>query len=600
MRFPTGQSTLRPILFLGAVGAIFLLLFLRLVSLQIVNGVEFRDRSDNNRIRLIEVAAPRGIIRDIHGNIIVTNTASYSCYGVPNELWRDEQSTALLSSVLQFPNNELRSEILRPIRRSFKPVRLNRDLSFSTLSAFEEERDRFPGAFLEIEPKRFHPKKICPHVIGYVGEISEAELEQFPERKEGDLIGKRGLERLYDDQLRGKRGKRFSIVNVHGQEIQASEQYKEIAPIPGNDIWLTIDLGAQMLAESLLTDKIGAAVVIDIATGGVRVSASSPGYDPDIFSGALDPNDWMMLLTDERKPMLNRSVQTMYPPGSVIKMALLIEGLMSGEIDRQWTAHCPGIFYVGNHPFRCWRRGGHGTVNCTQAIEQSCDVFFYKLGMKIGVDGIYRALDRFHFGRKTGVDLSSEAAGLIPSSEYYDRRYGKNGWTVGYIPSIAIGQGEVLVTPMQLCAYAAALGDGKYWRQPYIVEMIRNPTTGIVLKPEHAEPIELKVTEEIINLVQEGMRLVVWGDRGTARAQRREETPIAGKTGTAQNAHGDDHAWFIGYAPVSAPRFAACALVEFGEHGSSVAAPLVRQMLEYMIHTEQPDELTVAQEEGAR
>lgn len=598
MKPTTGQSTLRPVLFLGFAGVIFLLLFLRLASLQIINGVEFRDRSDNNRIRLIEVAAPRGIIRDMHGRLLVTNTPSYSCYGVPNELWRDSEGTALLGSILEYPPSRLRSEILEPIRRSFQPVRLNRDLSFGKLSAFEEERDRIPGAFLEIEPKRFHPNSLCAHVIGYIGEISETELTEYPERKEGDLVGKRGLEKLYDAQLRGKKGKRFSIVNVHGQEIEASSQFEEIAPTPGNDLWLTIDRGAQMLAESLLTDKIGSIVVIDIANGGIRACASSPTYDPDVFSGALDASDWQMLLTDERKPMLNRSIQTMYPPGSVIKMAILTEGLMSGVIDENWTAHCPGIFYVGDHPFRCWKKGGHGTVNCIRAIEASCDVFFYKVGMKLGVDGIFRALDRFHLGRKTGVDLTSEAAGLIPSTEYYDRRYGKNGWTKGYIPSITIGQGEVLVTPLQLCAYAAALGDGKFWRQPYIVEKIQNPTTGVIILPERAEPIELNIPENILKIVREGMRLVVWGDFGTARAQRSKIAPIAGKTGTAQNPHGDDHAWFIGIAPEASPRYAACALVEFGEHGSSMAAPLVRQMLEYMIKSEQPETLTDLADQG--
>ena len=589
MSLPQNQSPLRPILFIGISGLIFLLLSVRLISLQIVDGVEFRDRSDNNRFRLIEVKAPRGAIRDINGDLLVTSTVSYSCYGVPNELWRDERSTTLLNSIFEYTDQDIRRDIIRPFRSSFRPVRLCRDLSFEQLSSFEEQRDLVPGAFLEIEPKRFHPDKLCPHIIGYIGEISERELADYPDRKSGDLIGKRGLEKLYDSDLRGRKGKRFSVVNVYGQEVRAADKFEEIPPVPGNDLQLTIDKKAQMLAESLLIGKVGAIVVMDVATGGIRAIASAPAYDPDIFSGTLQSKDWDALLADEDKPMLNRTVETMYPPGSSTKMALLIEGLMSGEIGTDWTVHCPGSYTVGNHTFKCWMKGGHGTVNVISAIEASCDVFFYTLGMRLGPDGIHRAYDRFHFGQKTGIDVTSEAAGLIPSTEYYDKRYGKNGWTRGYIPSISIGQGEVLVTPIQECAFAVALGDGKVWKQPYLVESIRNPVTGEVVKPERATPTELNVPPEIMNIAREGMRRVVWGDRGTARAQRNKDVPIAGKTGTAQNAHGDDHAWFMGYAPEAAPQYAACALVEFGEHGSSAAAPIVRQMLEYMILGEKTD-----------
>jgi len=325
----------------------------------------------------------------------------------------------------------------------------------------------------------------------------------------------------------------------------------------------------------------------------VRVAASSPSYDPDIFAGTLQSKDWDALLADENKPMLNRTVETMYPPGSSTKMALLIEGLVSGVITPSFTVHCPGSYTVGNHTFKCWKKGGHGTIGCVGAIEASCDVFFYTLGMKLGADGIHRAYERFHYGMKTGIDVTAEASGLIPSTEYYDRRYGKNGWTKGYIPSISIGQGEVLVTPIQQCAFAAAMGDGKVWKQPYFVESIRNPLTGVVITPERSEPIELNVPTEIMAIAKEGMRRVVWGDFGTARAQRNVDVPIAGKTGTAQNAGGDDHAWFVGYAPEAFPRYAACALVEFGLHGSSAAAPIVRQMLEYMVNSDKPDSTQV-------
>lgn len=479
----------------------------------------------------------------------------------------------LLEQILGFTEGFLPQE-LRPNRGTFAPVRIKRDLSFEELSKFEELRDLIPGAFLEMEQKRAYPDRLAPHAIGYVSEISKEELSRWPGLEMGDLVGKRGLERLHDAELRGRNGRRVSVVNAHGQEVGAVERLRRVEPIPGRELWLTLDLELQALAESLLVGKIGAIAAMDVRTGGILALASAPSYDPNIFAGRVNVSEWNVLLEDPSKPMLNRAVQTMYPPGSTIKMAMLLEGLESEAVTPEWSIHCPGHFTFGNRTFKCWRKGGHGRVSALTAIEASCDVYFYRLGLLIGVDGVHRAMSRFHLGRLTGIDQTSEAEGLAPSEAYYNKRYGPRGWTKGFILSIAIGQGEVLVTPVQMCAYAAAAADGKVWRQPHLVRAIYDPVTGKVATPPPPTDEPLNASAENIALIREGMRRVVWGESGTARGQRNQEVHIAGKTGTAQNAHGDDHAWFVGFAPVEDPIIATCVLVEFGEHGSSAAAPL--------------------------
>jgi penicillin-binding protein 2 len=563
-------------LFVGVL--LFGLLVFRLFDIQVLNWTQYRDKSDHNRFRLIEIDPPRGVFRDVRGRLLVTNRPSYTCYGVPRELWRDKQSMELLNQAMKMPDGFLENEVIKPFKNTFAPMRLKRDLSFEDLSAFEEVRDQIPGAFLEVEQKRSYEEKLGAQAFGYVAEVSKDEMEKFPGVASGDLVGKRGLERIYDADLRGVKGRRFSIVNAYGQEVGGADTLAHVDPVAGKELWLAMDMDVQAMAESLLTDKIGSVVVIDVRNGGVVAMASAPTYDPEIFAGRLDATAWNTLLEDPKKPMLNRSVQTMYPPGSTIKPAMLTEALESGAITPSWSTSCPGFYSVGNRTFKCWKKGGHGHVEPLMALEASCDVFFYKVGMLIGPDGVHSAMTRYHLGKATGVDQTSEADGLAPSVAYYNRRYGPTGWTRGFIPSISIGQGEVLVTPVQMAAYAAAVADGGLWRKPHLVNGVYDPETQ-TLEKIPVETDTVKASPDVISLVREGMRLVVWGDRGTGRAQRDDEVQIAGKTGTAQNSHGDDHAWFIGFAPVDNPIVACCVLVEFGMHGASAAAPIGKDVM---------------------
>jgi penicillin-binding protein 2 len=600
MRFKVNSDSARLWSFLVIGVLAFGLLIYRLFDVQVLHWAEYRDKSDHNRFRLIEIAPPRGVIRDRRGQLMVTNRPTYSCYGVPRELWRDKRGMALLNAALQMPDGFLENEVIKPFRRTFAPMRLKRDLSFNELSAFEELRDQIPGAFLEVEQKRAYTEKVAAQAFGYVSEVSKEELERFPGVSSGDLVGKRGLERIYDEQLRGEKGRRFSVVNALGQEVAEAEHFKHVDPVPGKELWLALDLNVQALAESLLADKIGSVVAIDVRDGGVVAMASAPTYDPEIFAGRVEGNQWNTLLEDPQKPMLNRSVQTMYPPGSTIKPSMLVEGLESQKITPSWSISCPGSYTVGNRTFKCWKKGGHGHVIPLGAVEASCDVFFYKLGMLMGADGIHSAMTRFHLGKATGVDQTSEADGLAPSETYYNRRYGPSGWTRGFIPSISIGQGEVLVTPVQMAAYTAAIADGKVWRTPHLVNGVFDPDTRQLSLLKLPDPDPIQASAENIAMAHEGMRLVVWGERGTARAQRDDVVAIAGKTGTAQNSHGDDHAWFIGFAPVDHPIVAICVLVEFGMHGSSAAAPIAKEVMKRYVLNEQAAEKEKLAEAGGK
>ncbi|MCB9366104.1 MAG: penicillin-binding protein 2 [Calditrichaeota bacterium] len=564
---------------------VFGLLIYRLAQLQVVQGPEFRERSEENRIRFVELLAPRGVMRDRHGKLLVSNRPSYTCYGIPRDLYGDSLATTRVGLALAVDPHEIREVILKPVRNTYRPQRLRRDLPYTLLARFEELRDQIPGAYLEIEPKRFYPYGVAPHLIGYVAEIAEEELAKFPGLQTGDLVGKRGLERLYDKELRGVKGSKLSVVDVHGQEVESGGELGRVEPVAGSELWTTLDLDVQMLAESLLTDKIGSVVALDVRTGGVVVMASSPSYIPDVFAGSISSSDWRALLSDSTKPMLNRSVQTMYPPGSTIKPAMLVEGLESGAISPSWGVSCPGSFTYGNRTFKCWKKGGHGYVDCTQSLAQSCDVFYYKLGLQLGVDGINRAMSRFHFGSPTGVDQTSEAAGLIPSEAYYNKRYGPNGWSKGFVVSVSIGQGEMLATPVQLAAFAGAVATG-VWRQPHIVDGVYDPGSRMLSRRADFIVDTLDLSSEILDYARHGMTEVVWGAAGTARRQQNDSLRIAGKTGTAQNAHGDDHGWFICYGPVDNPMYSCCALIEFGKSGSGAGAPVAGEVLRDLIRRE--------------
>jgi penicillin-binding protein 2 len=400
----------------------------------------------------------------------------------------------------------------------------------------------------------------------------------------GDIVGKSGIELQYDNLLRGEKGVKFIQVDALGREL--GEVYKETAvpPVPGPDLYLTLDLHLMNYADSLLGDRPGSVVALDPWTGEVFVLLSKPRYNPELFSGVMSPETWKQLQDDPDKPLLHRAIQSGYPPGSTIKMAILAAALESGTINERYMANCPGVFQLGRRPYRCWKPEGHGSVGVLKSLEESCDVFYYKVGLETGLDVLESMLKAFHFGSPTGIDLDSEIKGLVPGKDYYDRRYGPRGWTRGLIPNISIGQGELLVSPVQMARYAAILATRGRCPQLHIYGGLS--PVGWQPFEEREFPYEtLGLHPETWDIIQEGMRRVLHGEHGTA-CWLNPQTPMGGKTGTAQNPHGEDHAWFVAFAPYGNPQIAVSVLVEHGEHGSTAAAPIaVKLIQESLRHT---------------
>ena len=459
--------------------------------------------------------------------------------------------------------------------------RLKRDIEFEKLAAIEASMIFLPGINLIVESQRYYPNQTATHVIGYPGEISLNELTSYKGFRGGDIVGKKGIERSYNSLLFGQRGLMVIEVDAVGNKIRDVAGTKDNIPsVNGNDVYLTIDLDIQRMAEQLLEGYSGGVVALDPTNGDVLAMASAPAYDPGVFSGVLHPEDWNELINNPAKPLINRAIQGTYPPGSTIKMAILAGALEEGIITERDKILCPGYLMVGNRPFKCWNAGGHGKVNARQAIEQSCDVYFYTIGIEMGIDKMAEYLRLFGLGSAVGLDIEGEASGLITDSQYMNRRYGKGGWRRGHLSNISIGQGDVLTTPLQLAVLCCALANRGSYFKPHLFRgtINRDPDYWEGHLPEKIE-IE-GISEKTWDIVLEGMYNVVQGEHGTAKWLRDPNLKIAGKTGTAQNPHGEDHALFIGFAPYDNPKIVVSALVEHGEHGSSAAAPIVVKIIQ--------------------
>ncbi|MBI5868945.1 MAG: hypothetical protein HZB43_11790 [candidate division Zixibacteria bacterium] len=388
-----------------------------------------------------------------------------------------------------------------------------------------------------------------------------------------------GLEKRDDDLVRGVDGVRHWEVNALGQLVGPMPGYPDVSPIPGNDMMLALDVNLQILADSLLSGyDAGTVAAVDIRTGEVLCFVTRPGYDANAFSGTLSSLEWNSLRDDPLKPLLNRAAKGLYPPGSTAKLltaGAALEAGIVGTSDR--FGGCGGGYRFGNRVFGCWKPSGHGSLDMFGGIEQSCDVYFYQLGLKVGVDTWSQSVKACGFGRATGIDLPGEVDGLVPSTAYYDRRFGAKKWSRGLMLNLAIGQGEFLVTPIQLLQYYAALANNGVAMKPHLLLATRAPQRSWEnVTPEVA--FKLPYSPSTLSILREAARLVVYGGHGTAGGIKDDSVRMAGKTGTAQNPHGNDHSWFVGYAPSESPRIAVVALVENAGHGSVVAAPICLQI----------------------
>ncbi len=560
-------------------------LLIRLWDLQIMRGSEMRKLSEQNRIRVKKIPSPRGIIYDRTGKVLADTRPSFNIYLTPEDIRDFSQSVDGLARLLNCDREEIieKMKAASGMPPSF-PIKIKSDIPMDEVARIEAHRVYIPGVSIQIEPKRNYPYgESFAHVIGYVSEISDEELKNKKKYKDyspGDYIGKYGLERSYESDLRGVDGEKRVEVDAIGREVRTLEV---IDPIPGHSLYLNLDLELQLTADKALETRRGAAVAVNPKTGGVLVLMSRPGFDPNKFASGISRKDWQKIALDKAHPLQNRAIQGGYPPGSTFKILLALRALDLGVINERTTFGCSGAFAFGNHVFRCWKKGGHGSVSVHRAIVESCDVFFYNVGLKLGVDRIHDFADVVGLGRVTGVDLPNEQKGLIPSTQWKKKRYNQP-WYEGETVSVSIGQGAVWLTPIQLAHLSAFVAnDGKNFK-PQIVNRIVS-TEGKVIKT--FEPVvnaEPKMKKGVIKIVKDGMRGVVNEPGGTASSYRLENVAMSGKTGTAQAGSEKvklgDHAWFIAYAPSEDASIAMAVLVEHGGHGGSAAAPVAKGITE--------------------
>ena len=551
----------------------FAALFVRLYQLQLFYHEELGKKSEENSIRTFVKEPIRGYVFDRNGKLMVDVGPSFSVTVIPSEF--DPQYLGLLGSLLQTDPQQIQDKINKGRAYSrFSPVRVKRDVDFRALSAIEEHLFMLPGVNYEVESKRYYPTKArAPHLLGYCKEITDAQLAKTGEYyRQGDVIGSSGLEASYETFLRGEKGYEYIAVNSRGQMLGSFEKGKnDRLPNEGFDLTLDVDSDLQAFAESLMTNYRGSLVAMDPTDGGILAMVSKPDFDPSVFSGVTPAEMWNKLNLDPEKPLFNRATMTKYPPGSTFKMLIAAAALQEGIIDENYRITCHGAYRFGNRIYK--DQHIHGSTNVVEAIQKSCNVFFYQLILKVGLEKLNEYGQEFGFGQPTGIDIGEETAGLIPSAEYYDRVYGKGKWTQGYLVSLGVGQGEIGVSPLQMARYAAVLANGGTLLQPHAVGSIRNKQANKVsiVSPQSSQ---IGLSPKVVALIREGMRRVVQEPGGTGSLARIPDVISGGKTGTAENPHGEDHAWYVGFAPFDNPRIAIAVMVENAGFGGTKAAPI--------------------------
>lgn len=553
---------------------------------QIVQSGYYDQRAEQNRVREIPLVAPRGRIYDRYNRILADNRPSYNIVLIrENSPHTVEQTAAMLSHGVDISVDEFLSRINRRRREpKFRPIILKEDVSVGDIAFVKAHRHELPEISVEYQPRRrYLGGTLAAHALGYVGEVTEAELgtEEFKDLKSGDQVGRTGLERQYNAVLRGKDGFRRVVVNSFGREM---DRLQEEAYTPGNDLYTTIDLDLQRAAEDMIGDNTGAAVALDPRTGEVLAMVSKPAFDPNLFATRITGTEWTTLINDPRKPLQNRAIQNHYSPGSVFKIFMAAAGLESEVLDPLDSFYCPGHGTFYGHTFACWKADGHGTIGLYSAIVNSCNVFFYNVGKNLGINNIARYATTMGLGRKSGIDLPNEDPGIIPSEEW-KRRVFKTAWYPGETISVSIGQGAVSVTPLQVTWATGGLGMGGRLIQPHLVrpELLDKYGMARQLKTE-----EYPLHQSTVDAVGRAMWGVV-NEAGTGTKARIKGFDVAGKTGTAQvvgkQSYGKseefaDHAWFVGFAPYRNPEIAVGVFVENGGHGGAASAPVAQAIME--------------------
>ena len=566
------------------------LLALRLWQLQVRDGPYYRELSQNNRTRSIILHPARGLIYDRNGKLLANNVPSFNLYVELKDVKDREALIVKLVKYLDFDKTELGKKVRT--RSSRTRLKLKGGLTLREAALIESHRLDLPGVVVHPEFQRNNPRgPYAAHVIGYVGEVSEQQLtkEDFQGLHQGSIVGQYGVERKYDKLLRGQAGRKLIEVDALGHEKRTISVDK---PQAGHDLYLTIDSDLQQLAEDLLGEEAGAIIALNPKTGETLALASRPSFDPNTLSRGLSSKEWQGILQDKRHPLTNRAIQGLYPPGSTFKIVMAAAALETNGVNMTDTIQCRGRFRFGNRTFRDWKAGGHGSMDLHNAMTHSCDVYFYTMGNRLGIETIAKYATLFGLGEKTGIDLPSEQSGIVPSPEWKEKMRGER-WYPGETISVSIGQGYVTVTPIQMAKIIATISNNGVARQPKLVQGIRRRHTGKVETLPSSKGISLGLQPNFVKSIQDSLASVV--SDGTARRANSRLVTIAGKTGTSQviALQSDkeketpkefrDHAWFVSYAPFENPQIAVAVLAEHSGHGGSAAAPLAKQLIEAFI-----------------
>lgn len=562
----------------------FLILVVRLYYLQIIHYSKFVDIADANRVRVVPIEAPRGIIYDRNGKILVDNKSQYNIGIIPFEISSSENTYTILSDFLKLSKSQIQQQIERNSRGQFVPAKILRDVDFQILTQIEEHKIDLPGVLYSVEPVRSFPSSAnLSQVLGYVREISDKDLKNLKKYgyRMGDLIGWTGLEREYESVLRGKRGYRYIQVDAHGREVGKLKEKNEVLPKAGNDLYLTIDIDLQTVSEKLMEGKKGVLICIDSENGGILSLVSKPDYLPDIFSGVVEPNIWNSMINNPEKPLYNRAIQGTYPPGSVFKLITAIAALENGIVDTNWSVRCSGKYRLGRRIFRCWKKYGHRSVDMHKAIVQSCNIYFYNLIRKMDIDLWAKYGKLFKFDSSTDIDLPGEVSGIVPDKDFLDKKYGDGGWTEGLKLNMVIGQGDLLITPIQMAHFVATLATRGKLVQPHLgLKYYDKDLDKFIIFSARTDSIE-NISSNTWGVIERGMFDVVNHRYGTGRAARLRGAKVFGKTGTAQNPHGENHSWFIGFLKNNNSSLALVILVEHGGAGGGIATYIAGKVFRY-------------------
>ena len=572
------------------------LLVVRLWQLQVRDGDYYRNLSRDNRTRSVVLHPVRGFIYDRNGILLANSVSSFNLYVELGDVPDREALIGRLVELLSLDRSELTKTMEAHVGET--PIRLKKGVSLKEAAIVESHRLDLPGVAIRPEFQRNNPEgAYAAHVLGYVGVASEVQLtrEAFQGLPAGSVVGQYGVERSYEQTLRGRAGRKLIEVDALGHEKRMISVDK---PRVGNDVYLTIDFRLQKLAEDLLGEEAGAIVALDPQSGDILALASRPSFDPNALSRGLRAAAWNDILQDERHPLTNRAIQGQYPPASTFKIIMATAALDTNEIDPADTLHCGGRFRFGGRTFRDWKMYGHGAVDLRKAIAQSCDVYFYRLGDRMGVDTIALYARQFGLGERTGIDLPGERTGLIPSSEWKQRTRGEP-WYPGETISVSIGQGFVSVTPLQMAKVIGMIGNNGIVFQPHVLRGVRGRKGEWIEEWSPTQSVPLTLPAHQLEAIQAALAAVV--TEGTARQARSSVVPLAGKTGTAQvvslgseSAEDTpkpfrDHAWFVAYAPFEHPSIAVAVLLEHMGHGGSAAAPLAKELIEAYVSYEVDD-----------